>query len=96
MVVENMRILIAAALLVLLMCNGSVMTRRYKIAAKEFDKYIAKVKNAHRIMIMENYLKSILMKQARVIFKTVKCKKQDDILKTIKIMERDPYNLRLS
>ena len=66
MVVENMRILIGAVLLVVLMCNGSATGRRYKIAAKEFDRYIAKVKTAHRIMIMENYLKSILMKQARV------------------------------
>ena len=39
---------------------------------------------------------NILMKQARVIFKTVKYKKQDDIIKTVKIMESDPYNLRLS
>ena len=91
-----MRIHIAPVLLAVLMCNRSLLGSRYKIEEEEFDKYIAEVKNVQRMMMMENHFERVILNQARVISQTLQEKKEDTILRRVKIMKSGPYNLRLS
>ena len=88
-----------SVLLVLLMCNGSLMGRTQQIAANTIQKYIARVKNVHRMINTENYLKMILATHARSLLQTLETKKgmgEGNTPPPTKIIQSDPFNLRLS